>query len=737
MWLNARFALFCHFIGKKKLLYGSAPASPLVLPKCLQMLKRLNALYKYCLLATLSVLAWTACLSDYDLRNLEVAWAPEVLVPLAHGRFVMEDMISLIYDDSLYLTFDEDSLMRIFYRQDSVYYIRARDLMDFPENFEIAQQEFTLGDFPLPDYEFETHHALQQLLMEEYEMDSAYVQSLDGTQFVMEEYNGDIQTEFSLDDVAFEEVEYAIISSANVEMVITNNYPVKLSFTGEVVDEQSNEQIVETRVEEVMPGETRVVTIPITNKRISSELKGRTSNAKVFGSEQPVTIALDATLDIAINIRNIRLKEGRGITPAFEITNRELLTFEVNEGYQLTEVRTKEASFEVSLQTSLPLTGTAVLSFPGFTQNGTSKTVEIPFNTQGNNTIHRFNLNNALLSFQGEQPSSFNTVEVVYTLNLNRATQPATIKNTDAFAVQLHLRKFDPLYIEGHTNTQTVELNKGVAEFPTDFWQQFDGELRFANPIIHFLMENSIGINNRFNVNFTGINQASQKVALNPPAFSVPYPSRFETEAKTSTVSIHKDNSNILEFIALPPDLAVEYSAFITLNPDATNTGEPNRIYPESYLKLGYEVEVPMQFSTTGIHFSKTFNLDSIKISGLETGTLRMKYANHIPLSFSMQTVFMDSISNQVMNTLEPFTVKAAQTNAEGRAAESTVDVVEIDLSKEFSETLKGANQLLVTGTFITPDEGMEEIKLYLNDYLDLKFILNAQFDIAGGLNDE
>lgn len=144
-----------------------------------------------------------------------------------------------------------------------------------------------------------------------------------------------------------------------------------------------------------------------------------------------------------------------------------------------------------------------------------------------------------------------------------------------------------------------------------------------------------------------------------------------------------------------------------------------------------------MQFSTSGIRFNQSFNLDSVTISGLEDGLLRVKYANRIPISFQINTVFKDSISGRIMNTLDPFTIKAAKTDGQGKAIESNIDFIEIPLSKEFSESLEGANQLYVEGMFVTPNDGLDEIKLYLDDFLDMRFILEAKFDLVGGLNDE
>lgn len=699
------------------------------------MFRQLKSRSYYWLLVLVGTFSVSSCLSDYDLKNLEVEWAPEILVPLAHGNFVLNDIVDLIYDDSLYLKMDNDSMLHIFYRQDSVYYKRAKDLIEIPDNFDIAAKELVLGDIPVPDYSFDTRHTLRQLLTNEYEMEGAYVESLNGTQFIMEDYEGDLNTEFSLSNVAFEEIEYAVVSTANVEIIITNNYPVKITFTGELYDEKTDELVVKTLIEDVMPGETRTLIIPIEDKHLSSELTAKTSQAKVFGSEQPIIIELDASLEIDLTIKDIKLEEGKGITPELEISDREFISFELSEEYLVDEVLTGDTEFEIILSNTIPIGGKAVLTFPGFTKNDVPKSISIPFNANQQDTRFILDLSNYILNFTGESPSSTNSIEIIYTLLLDEASEPITLRNTDKLTIQLQVNKLELEYLEGFIGKRQLELNKGVAEFPSDFWEQIEGNVRFANPNIHFLIENSIGLPNEFTVNFIGINQESQKVSLNPPVFSVPYPTTLNRETKKAIVTVDKSNSNILDFIALPPDLAVEYNAFITLNP--TETNEPHRIYPESYIKLGYEVEIPMQFSTTGIQFSKYFNLDSIKIEGLETGTLRIKYANHIPLTISMQTSFRDSVTNEVLNSLDPFIIKAAKTNDEGKAIESTIDYVDIELSEQFSESIEGANQLWVTGTLITPNEGLEEVKLYLNDYLDMKFILNAQFDIAGGLIDE
>lgn len=696
-----------------------------------------NSIQYYGALFIISSFIFSSCLKDYDLGNLEVEWTPEVIVPLAHGTFVMDDILDLVYDDTLYLRANEDSLLHVFYRQDSVYYVKARDLVDFPENFNLAGKVFEIGDFPLPDYTFRTSHTLRQLLIEEYEYEPTYVENLQGTQFIFDTFQGKLNTEFTLENVAFEEIEYADISSADIQIEVSNNYPLKLTFTGEVYDEINQNLVADVEIAELMPGEKRTLTVPINNKRISSQLIGRTSNATVFGSETPVTVDLSSSLDIKITITNIKLKQGKGIIPAVEISNHDYMEAVIRDGYEITGALTNKAEFELTLSTNLPVGGSVEVIFPGFTQNGIPKTISIPFNAYQKNIQYAFNLNNHLLSFQGEAPGSFNLLELSYALHLEKSENAVTLKNTDNISINLQAKNLNLVYLEGFVGEREVELNKGVAEFPSDFWQKLEGTLHFADPRIHFLIENSIGIPNQFIVNFNGINQNGEHVSLDPPLFSAPYPEIGINTPVTEKFTVDKNNSNIINFISLPPDMAVEYSANILLNPGLKSTVQPSRIYADSYLKLGYEVEIPMQLSTTGIRFTQAFNLDSIVITGLQSGMLRIKYANHIPLAFAIQTSFRDSVSNQVLNALEPFTIQPAKTDASGKSIESTVDFVEIELSETFSETLDGANQLFVSGTFITPKEGLEEVKLYLNDFLDLKFILSAKLDLAGGLNND
>lgn len=679
---------------------------------------------------------FTSCISDYDLENIEVEWAPEILVPLAHGNFVINDILNLVYSDTILSHNDNDSLLHIYYRQDSVYYQNLKDLIDIPNDFGVASQVFEVGDIPIPDYAFSESHTLRALLIEEYKFDPEYVEQLDGGQLIFETYEGAINTTFELENESFQDIEYATISSGKMEIEITNNYPLKISFVGDIIDEVSNDIIATVEMEDILPGETKKQIVPLNNKRISSNLVAKGTKATVFGNEKPVNVELESTLELNIKLTELLLSEGKGKTPAFNVSEKQSIPISVDESYQLTSAVAKIAEFELSFSSDIPLGGKAIISFPGFTKDGIAKTITIPFKKEQKNTIINFDLNRYILQFQDEDPESFNTILLSYQLMLDESPDVIPIKNSDNISISLQVNTLEFEYIEGYFGQKEITLNSGSAEFPSDFWELIDGSIYFADPKIHFLIENSIGIPNEFKVNFTGINEYSERQSLNPPIFSIPYPTQNNIEVVKEKVTVDKDNSNIINFISLPPNMAVEYSAFITLNPSSSSTKVLNRVYPNSYIKLGFEVEVPMQFSTSGIRFNQSYNLDSVTISGLEEGVLRVKYANHIPVSFSIKTMFKDSISGNIINALDPFIIKFAKTDSEGKAVESNIDFVEIDLSKEFSESLDGANQLYIEGTLITPNEGTQESKLYLDDYLDMKFILDAQFNIIG-LDDE
>lgn len=679
----------------------------------------------------------TSCTSDYDLNNIEVEWAPEILVPLAHGNFVIEDILNLVYTDTVLKHNENDSLLHIFYRQDSVYYQRAKDLIDIPSALDISNKTFEIGDVPIPEYRFSESHGLRTLLIEEYKFDPEYVEQLDGGQLIFDTYEGEINTTFELENESFKDIEYAIISTGEIEIEITNNYPLKISFIGEIHDEISNEQVAAIDIKEVMPGQTKKQVITLKDKRISSNLVAKGTKATVFGTEEPVKVDLDVALILNVTLTNLHLSEGKGRTPAFDLPGMEDISISMIEAYQLTGAVAKTAEFKLSFSSTIPLNGTAIITFPGFTKDGIPKMLSIPFKENQKDIQLDFELNGYTLNFQGQDANSFNLIPLSYQLLLDKSSDVIIIKNSDNISISLSLENLELEYIEGYLGQKEIKLNSGAATFPSEFWQQIEGSINFADPKIHFLIENSIGIPNEFKVNFIGINESGDRQSLNPPIFSVPYPTQLQNDIKTEKITVDKSNSDIIKFISLPPNQAVEYSAFIDLNPSSLATKELNRVYPDSYIKLGYEVEVPMQFSTSGIRFNQSFNLDSVTISGLEDGLLRVKYANRIPISFQINTVFKDSISGRIMNTLDPFTIKAAKTDGQGKAIESNIDFIEIPLSKEFSESLEGANQLYVEGMFVTPNDGLDEIKLYLDDFLDMRFILEAKFDLVGGLNDE
>lgn len=701
------------------------------------MIRLIKSLKLHFLVCCVVLVEITSCTSDYDLNNIEVEWAPEILVPMAHGHFVIEDILNLVYSDTVLKHNDNDSLLHIFYRQDSVYYKKAEDLIDIPNALDIANKAFEIGDIPIPGYEFNESHSLRNLLIEEYKFDEEYVEQLDGGTLIFNTYEGEINTVFKLENESFEDLEYAIVSTGQIVIEITNNYPLKISFIGEIYDEVSNTEIAEIEINEVLPGKTKRQVISIEDKRISSNLVAKGTKATVYGTEEPVDVDLDAALELNIALTQLQLAEGKGKTPAFDLEETENVSISMDEEYQLTSAVTTSAEFTLSFSTSVALSGTAIIKLPGFTKEGTPKTLTIPFKEGQKEIESKFDLNAYVLNFQGDDTESFNTIQLSYQLMFDKSSNIITLKNTDDISISLAIDNLELEYIEGYLGQKEVKLNSGTATFPSEFWQLIEGDIQFSDPKIHFLIENSIGIPNEIEVNFTGTNEESERQSLDPPIFSVPYPSEVPNEVKSEKITVDKTNSSIIDFISLPPNLSVQYSAFIHLNPTNADEKELNRVYPNSYIKLGYEVEVPMQFSTSGIGFSQSYNLDSVTISGMEDGVLRVKYENQIPVSFVIETFFKDSISNTIINSLDPFTINPAKTNTEGKAIESNIDFIEIQLSKAFSESLDGANQLYVEGTLTTPNGGLQEIKLYLDDFLDMKFILDAQFDLVGDLDYE
>ena len=71
----------------------------------------------------------------------------------------------------------------------------------------------------------------------------------------------------------------------------------------------------------------------------------------------------------------------------------------------------------------------------------------------------------------------------------------------------------------------------------------------------------------------------------------------------SDTLGLNKDNSNIVDFLSLPPTGDISYQGTVTVNPQGD---EDNVIYSDGEIDLDAYVRIPFALSAEGLNYKDT-----------------------------------------------------------------------------------------------------------------------------------
>lgn len=694
------------------------------------LLKKVRKQLFYILLP-FSILIGTmySCLGDYDLRNLNIKLTPEFVVPLAHGTFQLEDIIKKVYSDTL-LKYNEEGLMHLYYSEDSVYVLSASEILSLPNDFNVDKQSLEVGYVPIPYESITQEFVFRDMLVNAFGLSGTLVDLLNGRYSEIPGYEKNFNSEFSLDQAEWTDLEYVTIHDGNMVVTLTNNYPVKISFKAKIYN-TDEDVIANIEFSDIESGQTVSDTINISGKTIRQETKAKATYVKVFASDGKVLINTKDAVVLTIDFNHVLLEEGRGKFPAISAEDTAVFDVKLDSAYQFASIKTKKAVLRLEVESDLPVDGKVELQWPGIIQNGQAKTLSVPVKSNGGVISQQIDISESLIDLTDATPGLFNKLRMIYRFDLNGSTDNITVHHSDSVTLSIAIDELEFYYIEGKLEEQVITLESGMAEFPYDFWSDISGTIRFTDPKLTFFAKNTIGIPNRLNFFLVGTNAMGESEVLQPEPFTINTPTYPSTEVVHSILELNKNNSNLVNFMALPPTKSINYNASLHVNPNDLSTGDLLRIVPSDFLQFGYEFELPMQFKSADLSFTEKVSLDSLSFKDVDHAGFIIRYGNGIPLSIDLNFSFIDSISGIEKGALDVLKIEAAPTDENGKATGIETAEVEMNLNNAFIHKISGATQLVIKGNFTTPNEGQKNARLYLTNAIDLRILLRAKYNIG------
>ncbi|HEY3371899.1 MAG TPA: hypothetical protein VGK10_13675 [Prolixibacteraceae bacterium] len=685
--------------------------------------------------AFLLLLLFNGCnLDEIDLKNKlskETNLNPELAIPLARANVTVWDLMQAAdKDNEEGMTKDSNGLIKIVYHQKDLFKYQGRDLIQFPIKQSFSSGDKVVGDILPADIDISTTITLGKL-----------VDKLKGALDEIIPFNGmnfpfppksvsNMDAHFSLN--AIPDFTTITLSKGTVEITMVNELKVPVTIDGSLFDVGYNRAITDFTFTNMAANETKTISASLAGKQLSNQLEFRMMSFSTPGSATPVLINLADFLKLSFHLTDLGVSNGhlmisksqpvKGSEGVFEFVfpQPDLKAFSgvLNKG-----------SVSIESGNNSQMTGTIHFTLSEIKKNGVPVEVSIPLG----GTSTTIDLTGAVINFSSDPVFPFNRIPYVYTLVVNSTPGYIDYSSTDVIKMDVSLNDIEFKSFTGDFGKQSVAIDPGKFNMKVDLLNKIEGMFKLANPSLVLSIHNSIGIPASVSLNLKGANKLGQSVDIlrNPNAFDLPVPATIDQGIVTGNIIYNKLNSNIVDFISLPPTGEMDYDGLIDFNKINPVTAQnPNFMDMDATLAIDLGLDLPLELEINQLGFKDTTSITGSDFKDVQSADLIINALNGIPLDIDLQLLFVDTIFKKQFGASKMTRVlSAAKVNASGEIT-SVQSSQTFTLDKTEMEYLHQANGLVLSGSVSSPDSGSTVAPIYSDSEIKLNVAIKIKVNL-------
>jgi hypothetical protein len=696
----------------------------------------------------LVLVASAGCVKEtYDMDTLSgrVHLSPAFGLPVVRGTVTLSDFVEpvdtiLIDSDTIFLYAEDDNVIRFVFRKDSIISFNLEDYYDFDDMISY-NETFTVGELDLGSFYDTIVFSLDEISMKFPPAVRAALVLLDGT-------TGDFPAfpAISLDQKTygpFDNFEYATFSDGVIKLTVTNNLTIPVSG----LNIQLYNAAGPTPVGDpftftlINPGQTLSDSIELTDVILSNSLIAAASLGDNPGADD-VYIDLDnSSIDISIAGRDLKIKSGRVILPIQDVVSideKDTVSFDAGEDIEIDEIKVLSGDLSYSISALVPIKASVTITLPTSDRGGSpvSETITVEPNTTLNGNI---SLANSTIDLGTITTQPYNMLPIYYGLEVSSDGQMVDFNSTDEVSLDIEMLDPDIDYIKGYFGQYGDTIDTDTLDLEIeDILENITGSVTI-NPSISLNYQNSFAIPVEIDLDAVGYRE-NDSVDIDLDAQSLNYPSAPAERDVSGSFTVNKDNSQLPELISLLPE-KIRFGGSAVMNPQGNTGSRDNYIFGDSRFLGDLEIEVPLDFRISNLHFADTVDnfMEDLDIEEDSPVTpedveyLRIQFAaqNGFPLGISVTMSLYDSTNATILSTIDATDLlEAATVDSNGRVTEPAESSTELEITSEFWDSIEDAGKVIFNVTLVTKDYETTDVKIYNDYYIEYKAALQVKADI-------
>jgi hypothetical protein len=659
---------------------------------------------------------------DFNKLSNEVNLNPSLVAPVATANITGWDLFKSPNKEK-----GPTGLVNLVYRENDILKYNIRDLVTLPTEQKFSSIENALGEITPGDVSISKNLPLSELISTLNSGLEAII-PYDGMTVPFPAYSF-LGPEVKFDLLEINDFTSILVSGGTLEITLENKLKVPVTIKGSLFDAGNNRKVTDFTFANVPPEGFSKTSVSLAGILFSNKVEFHMLSFETVGSATPVNINLADYLRITFSLKNMKISKGNiMVTPqAIKGTSGAFgFVFPEPEMKAFTAIL-KSGILTVRTTNSTKLSGNIDLSLNEIKKKGTMVQANIPIN--GSSTI--IDLSGAEINFSSNPLIPYNQIPYTYSVYLEKSNGYIDFSSTDALKVDITLTNLDFQSFSGDFGKRKVQIDPG--NFEMSVLNRLGGDFKVSNPKLSLILHNSFGIPAEVSVNMNASNKLGQTDDLirNPTVFDIPVPADVHSGIVSESIDYTNKNSNIVEFIGLPPNSMIRYNGEINFNKKNGVTAlRPNFFTSESSFTVDMALELPMELQISTLSFADTSGISGENFDKLESAELVINAKNGIPFDLDVQLSFIDTISKvQYGTTKKTKILLAAKVNSSGEYVPSESSQA-FGLDKSEMDNLKKANGVVFTGTVISPSGENVVVNIMTTSKIELGVVIKSKLNL-------
>lgn len=276
---------------------------------------------------------------------------------------------------------------------------------------------------------------------------------------------------------------------------------------------------------------------------------------------------------------------------------------------------------------------------------------------------------------------------------------------------------------EGKITVDPIAIDPDKFNMDIDFLDEIGGKFKFTKPELNIILRNKgIGVPMSVDATFYGQNAEGDTLTLKlEEGKELLTLGNKSNIVLSDTLGLNKDNSNIVDFLSLPPTGDISYQGTVTVNPQGD---EDNVIYSDGEIDLDAYVRIPFALSAEGLNYKDTLNdidIDPKYADKIKEGVITITAVNGLPLNLRIPTLVLLGENGEKLESL---------TAVKGRdiiqAANGKESVLEFNLTQAQAKKLGQTENILLEVKASTTNNQEVVVAADAKLSFDLKLVAKA-----------